>query len=76
MNRLGYRHRQTLRLESRKRRIKDRLGAPKMTKQFPGHARTQSGRQRKRQPSQVLVGIHRRGACGSLRSRERDCQER
>ena len=56
---LGHRDRQPLGLEFRHRRIENRLRTSQVAEKFPGHARAEARRQRKRQPSQVLVGVHR-----------------
>ena len=50
--------RQALGFQRGQRGVENRVGAAEFAQQFSGHARAQAGRQRKRQPSQVLVGGH------------------
>jgi len=55
--RLRNRFRQTLGLQGRNRRFENSFRAAHLAKQFPSRTRAKPRRQRKRQPSQVLVGL-------------------
>ena len=59
---LGDGCRQAVRFQLGERGVENGFGAAHCAEEFSGHACTQAGRQGKGQPSQVLVGGHRR--CG------------
>src|ERR1700689_4636800 len=76
MERLRHGCRKPLGLEGCQRGVENRGGASKFAQQLSSRARAETWRQRQRQPSQVLAGVHRKASLGrSLRSCVRDCQD-
>ena len=58
MERLRYRGGQALRFQFGQRGVENRVRAAHLPQQLSGHACAQARRQRERQPSQVLFGVH------------------
>ena len=58
MNRLRYGGRELVSFERGERSVEDGVRAAECAQQFPSHARAEPRRERERQPSQVLVGLH------------------
>ena len=50
---------QAMRFQFGERSAENAVGAAHRGEKFSGHARAEAGSQRERQPSQVLVGVHR-----------------
>src|SRR5487761_19844 len=58
MNGLGYGGGELLRFQRSERGVENGVWAAECAQQFSSHARAQPRRKRKRQPSQVWVGLH------------------